>query len=236
MEEALNLFNEYYSTFDSSLSGVNRKYDHTLRVVEYAKRIAKSLNLNDKDYELACKCALFHDISRFKQWQEYKTFEDSVSFDHGDKGCEILKELGINDEIILISTKLHNKYKLPDDLDERTKMFVNITRDADKLDIMISLDRVFEDNELILPDEVLDSFENHEMVKNNAEAWSSQGYHVLRALAFMFDIKYKESLKILKDLDLTNYKCNLILNKFDDERIKQIKDICNKYIDERISD
>ena len=51
MEEALNLFNEYYSTFDSSLSGVNRKYDHTLRVVEYAKRIAKSLNLNDDDYE-----------------------------------------------------------------------------------------------------------------------------------------------------------------------------------------
>lgn len=236
MEEALNLFNKYYSTFDSSLSGVNRKYDHTLRVVEYAKRIAKSLNLNDKDYELACKCALFHDISRFKQWQEYGTFEDSISFDHGDEGYNILKELGITDEIILISTKLHNKYMLPEDLDERTKMFVNITRDADKLDIMISLDRVYTDNEIILPDEVIDSFINHKMVKNNSEAWGSQAYHILRALAFMFDMKYKESLKIIKDCDLANLKCDLILNKCDDERIKQIKDICNKYIDERISD
>ena len=166
----------------------------------------------------------------------YSTFEDSISFDHGDEGYNILKELGITDEIILISTKLHNKYMLPEDLDERTKMFVNITRDADKLDIMISLDRVYTDNEIILPDEVMDSFINHKMVKNNAEAWGSQAYHILRALAFMFDMKYKESLKIIKDCDLANLKCDLILNKCDDERIKQIKDICNKYIDERISD
>jgi hypothetical protein len=52
----------------------------------------------------------------------------------------------------------------------------------------------------------------------------------------MFDMKYKESLKILKDSDLTNIKCDLILNKTYDERIKQIRDICNKYIDERVSD
>jgi hypothetical protein len=49
-------------------------------------------------------------------------------------------------------------------------------------------------------------------------------------------LNYKESFKIIKDSNIVNIKCNTILDKFDDERIKQIKDICNKYIDERISD
>ena len=97
MKEALELFNNYYKQFDSSMFGVSLKYDHTMRVVNYAKRIAESLELNEDDIDLAQKCALFHDISRFKQWTDYQTFEDSHSYDHGDMSYEITKELGITD-------------------------------------------------------------------------------------------------------------------------------------------
>lgn len=236
MKENIELFNNYYKQFDSSLDGVHRKYEHTFRVVDYAKKIAQSLNLSDEDIELAEKCALYHDISRFKQWTDYQTFEDSHSYDHGDMSYEITKELGITDEIILTSIKHHNKYRLPDGLDERTLMFCNITRDADKLDIMMINGRVCNDEELVIPEGTMESFINHELVKNNRDAWNSSVYEILRYLAFIFDMNYKESFKIVKDTDIVNIKCNTILDKFDDERIKQIKDICNKYVDERISD
>ena len=72
MEEALKIFNNYYDTFDKSLDGVHRKYDHTMRVVIYAKKIARGLNLNDEDYELASLCALYHDIARFKSRSNWK--------------------------------------------------------------------------------------------------------------------------------------------------------------------
>lgn len=236
MKEALELFNNYYEQFEHGQWGVYMKYDHTMRVVDYAKRIANSLNLSDDDIDLACRCALFHDISRFKQWSEYKTFEDSISFDHGDEGYNILKELGVDDEIILLSTKYHNKYAVPDNVDYRTKIFCNITRDADKIDILLELDNKFTEEELSLPSDIMEPFKEHKMVKNSPKYWNSQGYIMLRYLGFIFDMNYKEAFKIIKDTDIVNIKCNTILDKIDDERIKEIKDICNKYIDERISD
>ena len=201
-----------------------------------AKQIAKSLNLNEDDYDLACRCALFHDISRFKQWTDYSSFEDSISFDHGDEGYNILKELGIDDEIVLLSTKYHNKYEVPSDLDDRTKLFCNITRDADKLDIMIEQNKMIKDDKLVELDEIYKCFEEHKLLRNGMCSWNSSVYHILRNMAFIFDMVFDESLRIVKEKDVINNRCDLILSKFDDERIKNIKEICNKYINERISD
>ena len=236
MKEAIEIFNNYYEQFDSNLFGIRLKYDHTMRVVNYAEQIAKSIDLSDEDIDLAKVCALYHDISRFKQYTKYKTFEDDVSFDHGDQGYMILKELGINDEIILNSTKYHNKYKVEDSLDDRTKLFCNITRDADKLDIMISQAKECNDEELNISDEIMECFKNHTLVKNGMNKWSSSAYHMIRCLAFVFDLNFKESYKIIKENDVVNKKCDNILSKFDDDRIKEIRDIVNNYIDQRISD
>ena len=236
MEEALKIFNNYFKQFDNSLFGVNLKFKHTMRVVDYAEQIAKSIDLSDEDIDLAKVCALYHDISRFKQWTEYQTFEDDVSFDHGDEGYNILKELGINDEIVLNSTKYHNKYKVDDNLDDRTKLFCNITRDADKIDIVIEQANDCNDDELNISDEIMECFRNHRLIENGMNRWDSSLYHMLRCLAFTFDINFKESFKIIKEKEIVNKKCDNILSKFNDERIEEIRNICNKYIDERISD
>ena len=127
MDHYKEIFDKYYSQFDNSEYWIKYKYDHTMRVVEYAKQIAISLNLSDEDVELAKLCGLFHDVSRFKQWAEYKTYVDLNSFDHGDMGYEILKELGIDNEIILISTKVHNKYEVPEELDDRNSYNTRVT-------------------------------------------------------------------------------------------------------------
>lgn len=236
MEENLKLFDEYYEKFNSNEYGVYMKYDHTMRVVDIAKDIAKSLDLSEDDLLLAKKCALYHDIARFKQWTEYKTFVDFESFDHGKEGMLILQELGINDNIILQSTLNHNKYKVDESLDDRTKLFCNITRDADKIDIITNHIIECTDNELIITDEIMDAFKNHVPVNDKDIIPHSPLHSIFRMLGYIFDINYKKSFEIIKEKNLVNIKTGLILDKFDDERVKEIREICNKYIEERISD
>lgn len=232
MEEALKKFNDYYSKYDSSKYGINMKYEHTMRVVGYAERIAKSLNLSKEDINLACKCALFHDIARFKQWEEYDTFLDALSFDHGDEGYNILKEIGIDDQIILLSTKYHNKYEVDKSLDERTKLFCNITRDADKLDILISQCNNKIDEKITIDESIINCFKNHCLLQNVDKKDAKKYLYILRELAFIFDINFKESFNIIKKEDFVNKKCDLI----NSDEIDIIRDICNKYINERVSD
>lgn len=234
MEEALNIFNNYYDSFDKSLDGVHRKYDHTMRVVIYAKKIAKGLNLNDEDYELASLCALYHDIAWFKQWSEYKTFEDALSFDHGDEGEKILKELGITDEIILKSTRVHNKLSVPNEFDERTKLFADITRDADKLDNLCvkfpKLEGTYE-----IPEEAINSLLNKEMVKNNEKYDDNNLFHLLREIGFIFDLNFKESFKIIEEDGCIQRRLDL-MKDLNMEKYDELVKVCNEYINERLSD
>ena len=234
MEEATKIFNEYFKKFDKSLDGVSRKYDHTFRVVDYASRIAEDLKLNDEDYELALKCALYHDIARFKQWSEYNTFEDALSFDHGDEGEKILISLGINDEVILLSTRVHNKISVPEEFDERLKMFCDITRDADKLDnLCIKYPLLNEQYEI--PEDAIKALLNHEMVKNNEHFKDNHLFHVLREIGFIFDLNFRKSFEIIKNEDCINRRLEMIKDQGLKEYDK-LYEVCNKYIDERISE
>ena len=234
MDHYKEIFDKYYSQFDNSEYWIKYKYDHTMRVVEYAKQIAISLNLSDEDVELAKLCGLFHDVSRFKQWAKYKTYVDLNSFDHGDMGYEILKELGIDNEIILISTKVHNKYEVPEELDDRTKLFCNITRDADKIDILIDLDNEADDDSVDISEEVIESFRNHKMLQNRVANSQNKTVKMLRCLAFIFNVKYEKTFEIIKEHNVVNKKCDNILSKHDDDRIKEITNILNKFIEERV--
>lgn len=236
MKEDLKIFNEYYENFNTEEYGAYIKYDHTLKVVDIAKEISDSLNLSEEDKDLAARCALWHDIARFNQWKEYKTFTDYYSFDHGKEGANILQTLGIKDEIILKSTYYHNKYKIDDYLDDRTKLFCNITRDADKIAIMIDHKIECSDNELLLTDDIINCFKERKQLKNEYVIENSTFHCLLRLIAFIFDINFKRSYEILKEQDIINKKFDLVLNRFDDDRVKELRDICNKYIEERISD
>ena len=234
MDEAIKIFNNYYDTFDKTLDGVHRKYDHTMRVVIYAKKIAKGLNLNDEDYELASLCALYHDIARFKQWSDYNTFEDALSFDHGDMGESILKDLGIKDEIILKSTRVHNKISVPSEFSEREKLFCDITRDADKLDNLCVKFSKLDDSDLI-PKEAIDSLLNKEMVKNNENYKNNRLFHLLREIGFIFELNFKESFKIIKEDGCIQRRLDLMKDLNIPEYEKIVK-VCNDYIEERISE
>jgi putative nucleotidyltransferase with HDIG domain len=239
LQQELNIFYNEYNKYDSNLYGVHSKLDHTFRVVNYARDIAVLEGLTYADFLEATRCALFHDIARFKQFATYNTFIDSLSFDHGDEGYNILKEAGYEDEIVLLSTKYHNKKDVPSELPDRTKLFCNITRDADKLDIMATQGLTCEDETFILPEEAIQSIKNHTLVLNNERYEKMDSYNILRCIAFIFDLNFKRSFEVIKEFNIISNKFNTLLNRASDEQkiiLNELQDICNKYLDERISD
>ena len=231
MNEELKIFNNYIKKYDLNIKQLNGKVEHTYRVVEYAEKIAKSLNLNEDDINLAKICALFHDLGRFPQYAFYNTFQDSESIDHGDESYKILKELNYDNDIVLKSVKYHNKYKIPDDITEREKLFCNITRDADKLDIMFTQGNDLTGN-YKLDEKLMYFFNNYLLVDNKYE--KNPVTDILRQLAFIFDINFKESFKIIRKSNIINYKIRLLFNSTMDNRIYDIEKIINTFIDERI--
>jgi len=137
-------FHSYYASFYSTdatiMAMVDLKENHSLRVAKHARNLADSLYLSAQKLDLAEIIGLLHDIARSEQ-AHLKTFNDSITFDHGDRGVLRLKEAGILDsldselqDIILFSIEHHNKIAIPVANPDKT-LFAKIIKDADKLDI-----------------------------------------------------------------------------------------------------
>ena len=230
MEKELEFFEKFVHSFDMNNEKVIYKYNHTFRVVDNAKEIAKSLNLNEKEYTRACVCALFHDLGRFPQVSEYNTYLDRLSFDHGDKSYEILKENYYSDEIVQNAVKYHNKKDLPD-FDELSLMHLKIVRDADQIDIMYDCGNKPCENDVRVLDNIMNCYKNHTLVDNSAG--DSEFIYTLRNLAFVFSINYKRSMEIIIEKGLISIKLNILRSETNKDQIDFIEKEIKKYIKER---
>lgn len=227
-------FNEYAKTFDLTVKQIIYKYHHSFRVMEIAKEIAISLNLNKEDVELATICGLFHDIGRFRQWTEYETYKDQDSIDHGDLGVEILKDFLNNykdKDIVIKATKYHNKYDVPE-LDKRTTLFCNIVRDADKLDIMREQTNQIYQKEIVLKPELLSDIDNkiicqNKNVENEVDA-------IIRMLSWVFDLNFKYSFQFLKDNKIIENKLNLLKIYGETDEIKKLESSIYEEVEKRL--
>lgn len=139
-------FSDYVSGFYTdniqNNSAIRLKADHTKRVRKQIVMLCKKLSLSDPDMILAETTALFHDIGRFQQYKDYKTFNDSISVNHASLGVKLLAVNNLlkgytNDEKYLISKAIayHNAAVLPENEDAKILLFMRLIRDADKLDI-----------------------------------------------------------------------------------------------------
>ena len=247
MKEAKSEFLKYTNNYLKLSNMCILKVNHTLRVVELCERIAKGINLSIEDIELAKLCGLLHDIGRFEQWKEYETFVDSKSVDHGDLGEKILKQNNLIrkfnqdsalDDLILKVVKNHNKYKIEEGLTEREKLFCNIIRDADKIDILYLY--VIEETILDVGDDYI-SEKIYNQIKNNnmivLADRKTKADKLATSLGFVFDINYTESFKILKETNYLNKEIDIYQNKQINKKLKvqleEIRKIINDYIDRR---
>lgn len=118
------------------------KQDHTHRVCLNAAMLADSLRLDTHDSLLAQFTALLHDVGRFRQYLQYKSFNDTLTENHALLG---LREIGrhrllqriktVDRQLICRAIAFHNVAGLPENMDERSLLFMKLIRDADKLDI-----------------------------------------------------------------------------------------------------
>jgi len=121
---------------------IQLKIDHSLRVLDNAKKILKGENITGNTATLTLLSALYHDIGRFPQYARYGTFKDADSTNHGRLGLLTLRDinlpkgLGKQDWKYIRSTvALHNVKKISPETPAPLSLMVNIVRDADKLDI-----------------------------------------------------------------------------------------------------
>lgn len=118
------------------------KEGHTERVRYLMVEIGRELGLNGESLLVAEVIGLFHDIGRFYQYSEYRTFVNGNSIHHAEFGVKVLQEHGVLDEleetkknVILRSIVNHSLRVLPLDETEDVLFFSKLIRDADKLDI-----------------------------------------------------------------------------------------------------
>jgi hypothetical protein len=118
------------------------KHTHTHRVCEETLLLAEPLALDDDQRRIAEVIALFHDVGRFPQFAQYRTYNDSKSVDHGRLAVEVHRREGVLDALrrqerqwVETAVEHHGRKSLPAGLRGRTLLFAKLIRDADKLDI-----------------------------------------------------------------------------------------------------
>lgn len=141
---------------------LQRKFDHSFRVAEEARGVAEEMGWGAERVELGRAAGLLHDVGRFSQHAEFKSFHDAVTVDHGERGFSILQPetepfACLSDgarEQILLAVRWHNKRTVPDFGEEKSLM-LKLIRDADKLDIFSEMQRIVRENAI---DEFLEAF------------------------------------------------------------------------------
>lgn len=144
--KAENAFKKYVENYDNNDDRVKLKLVHTYGVVNASEFLAKELNLDEENKNLAKLIALLHDIGRFEQTKMSKEVydtADSTFFDHAEYGVKILFEDKLirnfikentYDNIIYQAILNHNKLKIQEGLNDNELLHAKIVRDADKID------------------------------------------------------------------------------------------------------
>jgi putative nucleotidyltransferase with HDIG domain len=140
-------FNRYVddvaSVCDIGKGGLELKRRHTLRVMQEAENLARSLRLAPRPTFLISLAALFHDLGRFEQIRRFNTLSDRRSFNHARESLRVLRRLNLlsalapaERRLVAGAILLHNFRALPGHLKPELLLAAGVLRDADKLDIV----------------------------------------------------------------------------------------------------
>lgn len=139
--------------------------------------------------------------------------------------------------LLEMAIRQHNKYRVKEDLTERQRMFCDILRDADKVDIFkvnadIPMEIIYDvtTEELkngVITKEVLESFYKKETVLKSVRR--SAVDHIVGHISLLFELVYKESYRQAKE---QGYVYKLLNFKSDVPEVNAEFDDMRKYVDE----
>jgi putative nucleotidyltransferase with HDIG domain len=243
LEACKKIFKDYVNNYNMNNEKIYLKYYHTMNVMNFCEQISLSLNLSDDDKSISMLIGLLHDIGRFEQIKVYNTFRDKDSINHAEYGVRILKENNFIDRfvsdkkiqnIVLTAIENHNKFKIDDNLDDRTEMFSKIIRDADKLDIF----RIFVEEQVKLPKNDSKISENilsdliNKKVCLDKDMESEIDYH-LRHIGMFLDLNYKYSLNYVKENKMADKLIDRIIdsNESEKDNLNKIRASLNEFFE-----
>lgn len=139
--------------------------------------------------------------------------------------------------LLEMAIRQHNKYRVKEDLTERQRMFCDILRDADKVDIFkvnadIPMEIIYDvtTEELkngVITKEVLESFYKKETVLKSVRR--SAVDHIVGYISLLFELVYKESYRQARE---QGYVYKLLDFKSDVPEVNAEFDDMRKYVDE----
>lgn len=139
--------------------------------------------------------------------------------------------------LLEMAIRQHNKYRVKEDLTERQRMFCDILRDADKVDIFkvnadIPMEIIYDvtTEELkngVITKEVLESFYKKETVLKSVRR--SAVDHIVGHISLLFELVYKESYRQAKE---QGYGYKLLDFKSDVPEVNAEFGDMRKYVDE----
>lgn len=250
VEDSGRWFEGYVQAFKSDdadlRQNVELKEEHTKRVCEEILYIGKKLGLSGKNLYLAEIMALFHDIGRFEQYKDYRTFSDQKSANHAELGVKVLRENGVlnkfdkpTQNLILKAILYHNRAVLPSKETKLCLFFSKLLRDADKLDIWrVVIDYYYRKNrkrsnaiELGLPntpgisDDVYKDLMEKRIV--NFKHLKNLNDFKLLQVGWIYDINFKPTFQRIKERDYLKMIYNVLPES---QKIKGIFDMAQLYL------
>ena len=215
-EHVKKTFKNYTDAYDASNEKVKLKIEHTYRVADLCERIARAEGMEEADVELAWLLGMLHDVGRFEQVRRYGTFSDAESIDHAQFGADILFVDGKirdyitedeEDELIETAIRVHNVYRIPQDLPERTERLSHVLRDADKIDILkVNIEEPVEKiynvtteelRNAEVSDAVMHSFYEHHATLRNIRQTIAD--HMVGHISLVFELVFSESIRIVEE-------------------------------------
>lgn len=242
------VFADYTARYNAQDPKIRLKIDHTYRVADICEKIAVAEGLDEYSCSLAWVSGMLHDIGRFEQVRRYGTFADSASINHAEFGADLLFGEGligsffpddmsgsVSDlELLRLAIRVHSDYRIPENVSKREKLYCDILRDADKVDIFrVNVETTMEVIYNVTTEDLRKSKITPDVLKAYCE-----GHAVLRSLkrtpldhlvghaALAFELVYHESRRIAAE---QGYISRLLsFESEDDETEKQLKMIRDK--------
>ncbi|MCP4451011.1 MAG: HD domain-containing protein [Planctomycetes bacterium] len=227
--DTLNTIKRWFETYIDNFKGsdgqlhelLQLKVDHSGRVAQDARALAIDLDWAPEDIPLAEALGWLHDIGRFTQFKEHRTFHDAQSFDHGERARSILQQESVLSDVseferlrILMGVRWHNAKHIPQDLDANVLPSVQLIRDADKLDIFHVVKKRIQDDGFqaiakMFPHVKMDGPINPEVVADFQMCRSSDfatikslNDFLIMALGWIYDINYAPTFQKIADRNL----------------------------------
>lgn len=217
IEHAKTAFDKFVRQFNIDDPKISLKIRHTYYVMDACEYLARKMNLDETDHDLAVLIGLLHDIGRFEQLTRFNSFDDRLIC-HAQCGIEVLFHQGhirdfidtdAYDHIIYHAIKNHNAYAIADGLNEQELLHTKIIRDADKIDnYRVKCDDTIEAlldisaEELgthKISDHIFDTFASHKTILKAdritpMDMWVS-------FLALLFDFNFSPSFQYILEND-----------------------------------